>query len=201
LIFNNGANGEPRGNPGRRGQDADNWSAVIEIAPPLLETGYAFEAGVPYGPEEPTWSYTDPDGENAFYSFFISGAQRLPNDNTLICSGGQARVFEVTPEGETVWDFRNPFGGRSRAEPRGPGGPPPGSSPGEGRAGQRRGAPGAEDDPGPDRGPGAGRGPGGGPERGPMGGMQGLMFRATRIAPDHPALAGKALEPIDPEER
>ena len=46
-----------------------------------------------------------------FYSAFISGAQRLPNGNTLICSGAAGRLFEVTREGRIVWDYRNPLGG------------------------------------------------------------------------------------------
>ncbi|MFT4542837.1 MAG: hypothetical protein ACI835_005306 [Planctomycetota bacterium] len=40
---------------------------------------------------------------------FISGAQRLPNGNTLICSGDQRWVFEVTPDKRVVWDWRSPF--------------------------------------------------------------------------------------------
>ena len=38
----------------------------------------------------------------------ISGAQRLPNGNTLICSGINGTVFEVTPEKEMVWKYVNP---------------------------------------------------------------------------------------------
>lgn len=44
------------------------------------------------------------------YSHFISGAQRLPNGNTLICDGALGRFFEVaanTPD-EVVWDYVNP---------------------------------------------------------------------------------------------
>ena len=37
--------------------------------------------------------------------------QRLPNGNTLICSGAPGRLFEVTREGRVVWDYRNPLGG------------------------------------------------------------------------------------------
>ncbi len=37
-----------------------------------------------------------------FFSMLISGAQRLPNGNTLICSGVNGTIFEVTPESETV---------------------------------------------------------------------------------------------------
>jgi hypothetical protein len=35
--------------------------------------------------------------------------QRLPNGNTLVCSGAPGRVFEVSPDGELVWDWRSPF--------------------------------------------------------------------------------------------
>jgi hypothetical protein len=39
----------------------------------------------------------------------LSGVQRLPNGNTLINSGAQGIVFEVTPDREVVWKFANPF--------------------------------------------------------------------------------------------
>lgn len=51
------------------------------------------------------WEYAADD----FSSGYISGAERLPNGNTLVCEGGRARLFEVTPEGEIVWEFVNPF--------------------------------------------------------------------------------------------
>ena len=44
-----------------------------------------------------------------FYSPFISGAQRLPNGNTLICSGVKGRLFEVTRDGEIVWEYMSPY--------------------------------------------------------------------------------------------
>jgi len=43
--------------------------------------------------------------------FFTKGsgmAQRLPNQNTLITETDTGRAFEVTPEGEIVWQFINP---------------------------------------------------------------------------------------------
>ena len=49
----------------------------------------------------------------AFYSRYISGLQRLPNGNTLVCSGGNGHLFEVTPEGEVVWEYINPVGDRT----------------------------------------------------------------------------------------
>lgn len=44
-----------------------------------------------------------------FYASFISGCQRLSNDNTLICEGPKGRIFEVTASGEKVWEYINPF--------------------------------------------------------------------------------------------
>ncbi|MBT4940429.1 MAG: aryl sulfotransferase, partial [Rhodospirillaceae bacterium] len=41
----------------------------------------------------------------SFYSPHISGMQRLANGNTLICEGGKGCIFEVTPEGEVVWEY------------------------------------------------------------------------------------------------
>ncbi len=58
--------------------------------------------------EEIEWEYTSEPKEQ-FLSRYISGAQRLPNGNTLICEGGKARLFEVTPDGEVVWDFVSPY--------------------------------------------------------------------------------------------
>ena len=61
----------------------------------------------PFGPEKPVWKYqaTNPTD---FYSSEISGAHRLPNGNTLICAGVRGTFFEVTPAGETVWQYVNP---------------------------------------------------------------------------------------------
>ncbi len=58
------------------------------------------------------WEYTDTPPFN-FYSQQISGAVRLPGGNTLICEGARGRLFQVTPEGETVWEFINPVFGET----------------------------------------------------------------------------------------
>jgi len=79
LIFDNGT---------LRG-----YSRVIELDPLTERIG---------------WEYTG-DPREEFLSRYISGAQRLPNGNTLICEGGKMHLFEVTPEKEVVWDFVNPF--------------------------------------------------------------------------------------------
>ncbi len=39
----------------------------------------------------------------------MGSAQRLANGNTFICESAFGRLFEVTPEGETVWEYIIPF--------------------------------------------------------------------------------------------
>jgi hypothetical protein len=58
--------------------------------------------------KEVLWEYKG-DPPISFYSYHISGAERQPNGNTLICEGSQGRIFEVTPEKEIVWEYINPF--------------------------------------------------------------------------------------------
>jgi len=49
------------------------------------------------------------------FNNIIRGAQqRLSNGNTLITSSNQGRLFEVTPDNEIVWDFRNPIRGEGK---------------------------------------------------------------------------------------
>jgi len=57
---------------------------------------------------EIVWEYYD-QRYLGFYSVSISGCQRLPNGNTLICEGNRGRLFEVTPECEIVWEYYSPF--------------------------------------------------------------------------------------------
>ena len=95
MIFNNG-----------RGRPEQHYSSVIELVPPLDENGrYEHTPGMPFLPYEPIWEYADPD---TFYSSYISGAQRLPNGNTIICQGADGTLFEVTADKEVVWKFINP---------------------------------------------------------------------------------------------
>lgn len=44
-----------------------------------------------------------------FYSPIVSGAQRLPNGNTLVTEGVNGRFLEVTPEHEIVWEYISPY--------------------------------------------------------------------------------------------
>lgn len=57
---------------------------------------------------EITWQYTDPLLPS-FFSPYMGSAQRLENGNTFICESAFGRLFEVTPEGEVVWEYIIPF--------------------------------------------------------------------------------------------
>lgn len=83
LIFDNGCHR-------KRGP---NFSRIIELNP---ET------------EEIAWSYFNPTVV-AFYSFMVSGCERLPNGNTLITEGASGRLFEVTQDHEVVWEYISPW--------------------------------------------------------------------------------------------
>lgn len=100
LVFNNGSERTPI-----------EHSSVDELELPFdPKRGFVRARGKAFGPEAPLWSYSAPE-PTEFYSFFISGAQRLPNGNTFICSGKQGRLFEVTSDKRIVWEFWNPWGG------------------------------------------------------------------------------------------
>ena len=95
TIFNNGYD---------RG-----WSSVEEIVPPVDVQGhYLLAPGQAYGPEKPVWHY-EAKNRTDFFSSEISGAHRLPNGNTIICAGVLGHLFEITPAGETVWQYVNPM--------------------------------------------------------------------------------------------
>lgn len=144
LVFNNNAKGSN-----------GPHSAVFEIVPPTRADGsYIVPSQKAFGPPEPLWKYEAPDGKS-FHSPFISGARREPNGNTLICSGADGRIFEVTDAGKIVWDYWDPYSGQVRL----PDGSPPH----------------------------------------PVGKATYAVFRATRVSPEHPALAGRDLKPVDPQ--
>lgn len=84
------------------------YSSVEEIATPINESGnYTFEQDSAFGPDEIYWSYSAEQAED-FYAENISGAQRLANGNTLICSGPSGEFFEVTADKQIVWKYINP---------------------------------------------------------------------------------------------
>lgn len=70
-----------------------DFSRVVEVNPSTNEIEWEYKAENPVD----------------FYSAYISGCQRLPNGNTLICEGAKGRLFEVTAKGEIVWEYVVPF--------------------------------------------------------------------------------------------
>jgi hypothetical protein len=111
LIFNNGDT-----------RPVTRFSSVDELVLPVDSNGrYTPGPGNKYGPDRPIWSYSAPNTTD-FYSANISGAVRLPNGNTLICSGAPGIIFEVTPQNKVVWQYNLPSfaapGGRGAANGR-----------------------------------------------------------------------------------
>lgn len=94
LIFNNGLN-----------RLVGSGSSIDELTLPLQSDGtYAWDGDVPAGPNELDWRYPE-TLPSSFYSSYISGSQRLPNGNTLICNGADGHIFEVNDSEEVVWDY------------------------------------------------------------------------------------------------
>jgi len=201
MVFNNG-----------QGRSDGRYSSVDVIVPPIDENGhYTLVPDSAYGPKGTDWIYTDKNKPD-FFSQNISGAQRLPNGNTLICSGAVGTIFEVSPDKKIVWKYVYPDSGRGPGPGDfgpGMGMPPMGGPGGPGMRmppldGPRMRGPGRQRGPrmrgNMRRGPGMDR-PGGRPEMdGPPGGPeQGTpIFRAYRYGPGYSGLAGRDLTPGKP---
>ena len=80
LIFDNGAS--PWKDLGHAGR-----SYVLEVNPVTKEVVWKYENG------------------EQFHATYTSSAERLANGNTLICESAGKRVFEVTEDGEIVWEY------------------------------------------------------------------------------------------------
>ena len=99
LVFDNGgASGYGFANPaapdGRDSIRRGN-SRVVELNPVTFEK---------------VWEYSVAGAESyRFFSHYVSGAQRLPNGNTMITEGADGRLFEVTSNGDVVWEYVSPY--------------------------------------------------------------------------------------------
>lgn len=97
LVFDNqGEAGYPRVSPG-----IFPHSRVLEIDPVRKQIVWQYTAA---NSAQTLWS---------FYSAFISSARRLPNGNTLIDEGMNGRFFQVTQQGDIVWEYVSPYFGSS----------------------------------------------------------------------------------------
>ena len=90
------------------------FSRVLEINPykgpmkdgvyvPLMEAG--FDAR--HISKQIVWSYQSRD-YTSFFSHYGSNMNRLPNGNTYVSASGGGQMFQVTAEGELVWEYINP---------------------------------------------------------------------------------------------
>ena len=105
LVFDNGGwagYGAPNpGSPMGLKNALRDYSRVLEFDPVTLKIVWQYshkEAGLLH-----------PMDSNRFYSPFISSVQRLPNGNSMITEGSGGRIFEVTRDHETVWEYINPY--------------------------------------------------------------------------------------------
>ncbi|MFT5745818.1 MAG: hypothetical protein ACI9XO_002399 [Paraglaciecola sp.] len=100
MVFNNGI-ARPEG----------SFSTIDVWSPPLLADGnYLIDSIEAFGPTELSWTFVD-DPDNLLFSSNISGAQRLPNGNTLICEGRTGDLIEVMLSGLQVWRYVSPVVG------------------------------------------------------------------------------------------
>jgi hypothetical protein len=105
LVFDNGGHAgygapSPVSKYGTANMRRD-YSRVLELDPSTFEVVWR------YTPKEA--GHIHPLDSYKFYSPFISSAQRLPNGDTLICEGRNGRIFEVTREFKTVWEYVSPY--------------------------------------------------------------------------------------------
>ncbi len=67
--------------------------------------------------QQVVWQYSAAESGAAGWTFrstHISNARRLPNGNTFVDEGQIGRLFQVTPQGEIVWEYVNPYPRRGK---------------------------------------------------------------------------------------
>lgn len=84
LVYDNGAH---------RLDEPIPYSRILEINPLTKEI---------------VWEYFDKPKYN-FFSPYISGVSKLPNDNILVTEGNFGRIFQVDTNGNIVWEYINPY--------------------------------------------------------------------------------------------
>lgn len=97
VLDNQGNAGIPPANV-----EAIDASRVLEIDPVKKEI---------------VWQYNGESSGFALWQFhteFMGSVQRLPNGNTLIDEAQFGHVFQVTPQGEVVWDYVSPYFGKGK---------------------------------------------------------------------------------------
>jgi len=83
LIYDNGSN---------RSTQVRGYTRILELEPVTEKIVWEYKAKPP----------------KHFFSRARGSNERLPNGNTLVAESDPGRFFEVTPQGEMVWEFYNP---------------------------------------------------------------------------------------------
>ncbi|NNC80561.1 MAG: hypothetical protein HKN94_10460 [Acidimicrobiales bacterium] len=117
LIFNNGSrrpdDDSPNPSPPRLSFMNDAYSEILEVKLPVDADGnWEWDLDDPLNGAKIVWDY-NADGGKGWFSPFMSGARRRPNGNTVTALGYNKQIREVTPEGETVLDFKPGGPGRT----------------------------------------------------------------------------------------
>ncbi len=97
------------------GRPEDDFTATLEIPVPELvmnpesgaKYGFVFEDNTYYGPIPENYETIYKGEFPRYFAAVISGAQRLPNGNTLTTLGTSGTFVEVNGEGEVVWEYVN----------------------------------------------------------------------------------------------
>lgn len=101
MVFNNGFQ--------RTTNPNDYYSSVDILDPQPDQFGnYSLNGNGVFGPDTAEWSYSAPNPTD-FYAEFISGAERLPNGNTIICNGTWGEIFEINSNKEVLWRYVSPL--------------------------------------------------------------------------------------------
>jgi hypothetical protein len=87
----------------------ENYSTVDIVSLPADGNGNYSYMGGAYAPTDFDWTY-QASTPTDFFSTIISGVQRLPNGNTLVCEGVGGRFFELDASQNIVWEYVNPIG-------------------------------------------------------------------------------------------
>ena len=90
-----------------------DYSSVDVITPVIIDGVYQMNDENRFLPNASSWSW---DMGADMYAPFVSGAERLPNGNTLITYGTHGRLYEVTLEGEIVWTYISPVSNQGIVE-------------------------------------------------------------------------------------
>lgn len=85
-------------------------SSVNVLNPLFLDYAwmYAMDVDTTFLPNDFDWSYSHPD-KTKMYSNGLSSIQFLPNGNTLIHAAMNGYAFEITGNGEIVWEYKVPL--------------------------------------------------------------------------------------------